>query len=92
MKRTLPVHVTAYARSKEFDATSVPDKFLSHHDLKAGTWGRLQVMAGGVTFFTEGEDEPLAVLRSVDELVICPEERHYVQLSDDAVFFVEFYK
>ncbi len=69
---------------------TVPGKLLDVHDLKAGTWGRLNVKSGEIDYFLDGEDKPLAHLKTGDTFIILPEEKHYIDISDDAVFFIEF--
>ena len=68
----------------------VPNKLLNVHDLKAGTWGRLNVKSGKIDYYLEGRAKPLAHLKPGDTFVILPEEKHYIDISDDAVFYIEF--
>ncbi len=91
-KRVLPAHVQPYAKTPVFTADTVPSRLLSHHDLKSGTWGLLHVEKGTVRFFVEDDKEPTAILNEGAPFVILPEERHYVQLSDNAAFYVAFHK
>lgn len=91
-ERFLPDDVGPSGQTLLFTNESVPDKILNHHELQAGTWGLLTVEAGTVSFFRQGEDTPVAVISSGEPFVILPEEVHYVRLSEDAQFFVTFYK
>lgn len=91
-ERNLPDDVEASGKTPLFTNDTVPDKILTHHELQVGTWGLLTVEAGTISFFRQGEDTPLAVIPAGETLVILPEEVHYVRLSEDAKFFVEFYK
>jgi len=91
-QRSLPDDVEPNGKTPLFTTETVPDKILNHHDLQAGTWGLLTVEAGTVRFFRQGDEEPLAVIPSGENFVIVPEEVHYVRLSEDASFFVTFYK
>ena len=91
-ERSLPDDVEASGKTPLFTNETVPDKILNHHELQAGTWGRLTVEAGTVSFFRQGDDAPLAVISTGKSFVIVPEEVHYVRLSEDAKFFVRFYK
>lgn len=90
--RYLPDDVEPCGKTPLFTNKSVPDKILNHHELQAGTWGLLTVEAGTVSFFRKGDDAPVAVISSEKPFVILPEEVHYVRLSEDAKFFVTFYK
>ena len=69
----------------------VPEKLLNDHDIKAGTWGRLTVINGSVDYFLEGQTVPLTTVLPESPLVILPEESHFINISDDAIFFVEFF-
>lgn len=91
-ERFLPDDVEASGKTSLFTNETVSGKILNHHELQAGTWGLLTVEAGTVSFFRQGEDAPVAVISSEKPFVILPEEVHYVRLSEDAKFFVTFYK
>lgn len=91
-QRCLPDDVEPYGKTPLFTTDTVPDKILNQHDLQAGTWGLLTVESGTVSFFRQGDDAPLAVISPEKPFVILPEEVHYVRLSEDASFFVTFYK
>lgn len=91
-ERFLPDDAEVSGKTPLFTNDTVPDKILNHHELQAGTWGLLTVEAWTVSFFRQGEDAPVAVISSEKPFVILPEEVHYVRLSEDAKFFVVFYK
>ncbi len=91
-QRDLPDDGESHGRTPLFTNETVPDKLLNHHDLQAGTWGLLTVEAGTVSYFRQGDDAPFAVIPLGETFVILPEEVHYVRLSEDAKFFVAFYK
>ena len=91
-ERSLPDDVEPHGKTPLFTSETVPDKILSHHELQAGTWGLLTVEAGTVSFFRQGDDLPVAVISCEKPFVILPEEVHHVRLSEDAKFFVTFYK
>lgn len=71
-------------------SVKVPGKLLDVHDLKPGTWGRLNVQSGEVDYYLDGGDAPLAQLKKDNTFIILPEEKHYIDISDDAIFFIEF--
>ena len=91
-ERTLPEDAEAYRQTKVFTANSVPRGLLAQHSTKAGTWGLIHVRAGQVQYFLEGEASPLATVEAGASFVVLPEEVHFVRLSDDAEFSVEFHK
>lgn len=72
------------------NSIAVPRKLLDVHDLKAGTWGRLNIKSGEVNYFLAGDEKPYVRLKKGDSFIILPEEKHYIDISDDAVFFIEF--
>lgn len=92
MKRVLPSTVTSYAQSPTFTHETVPESLLKCHNLKSGTWGHLRVEEGEITFYLDEEAEPVGIVRAGETFVILPEERHYIRVSNDARFFIEFHK
>ena len=90
--RDLPDDAEPCGKTPVFTNETVPDTILNHHQLQAGTWGLLTVEAGSVSFFRKEEDTPVSVISSEKPFVILPEEVHHVRLSEDAKFFVTFYK
>ena len=89
---TMPDTAAQYAQSPVFTSATVPKALQSVHSLKAGTWGRLVVSSGTVQYFVPGHDEPQAELSAGEVVIVAPEAKHYVKLSEDAVFQIEFWK
>lgn len=81
-----------YGGTPEFTAETVPQKLLSTHSLKAGTWGRMRVRAGCVNYYLEGEELPLKTVTPAHDHIIPPEECHFITVSADAIFQIEFWK
>ncbi|MBV1860024.1 MAG: DUF1971 domain-containing protein [Nannocystaceae bacterium] len=92
MSRSLPSDAEAYRRTKVFTANTVPRGILAQHSTKAGTWGLIHVLVGEVQYFLEGESTPLASVEAGATFVVLPQEVHFVRLSADAEFLVEFHK
>ena len=90
--RALPDDAESYRQTKVFTAQTVPRSLLAQHSTKAGTWGLIHVHAGRVEYFLEGEETPLATVPTGSSFVVLPQEVHFVRLSDDAEFSVEFHK
>jgi len=88
--RTLPAGIEKYAQSPVFSSESVPDSLLASHSTKGGTYGRIVVTKGAVAYFLKGSDEPLAQIHAGETFVILPTEEHFVRLTSDAEFLVEF--
>jgi len=85
-----PEGLEAYRSTPEFTAGTVPASLLRDHSTKTGTWGRIEVLAGEVTYVTSAPSSLTLVLQSGDTAMIPPELLHHVALSDDARFRVVF--
>jgi tellurite resistance-related uncharacterized protein len=88
---TLPEGLVLQRTTPEFTAETVPDGLRRAHQVAAGVWGRLRVLAGSVTFVAEGSGET-RLLRTGETQVIEPETAHHVEPGDDARFVVEFHR
>lgn len=88
---TLPSGVVLQRTTPVFTADTVPDGLRRAHQVAAGVWGRLRVLAGTVTFVAEESGET-RVLGAGDAQVIEPELRHHVEPDDGARFVVEFHR
>ena len=85
-----PDGLTAYRRTPEFDAASVPNALRSDHATRRGVWGRIHVLEGELTYHV---DDPIHRSYRVDpasSAVIVPEVRHRVVPGEAVRFFVEF--
>lgn len=89
---TMPDGCAKYGESPVFTAESVPEKLRASHSLKAGTWGKMRVEQGRVEYFLEGETQPLKIIEVGTVHIIPPEERHYITVSPDVRFQIEFWK
>lgn len=87
--KTLPVGIESYAQSPHFTSTTVPAKLLSVHDLKAGTWGQLNVLNGTVTYIVFGQTDGVQISAG-DIHIVPPEEKHFITVSEGVEFFIEF--
>lgn len=88
----MPTDAKRYARSLDFNHQTVPEKLLSEHNLKAGTWGMLCVDKGEVRYFRAGCDTPDVILRSGDLHVIPTQQMHFIQVGENAKFYIEFWR
>lgn len=88
--KSLPSRVSAYKRTPDFTADTVPGGLLNQHHTKAGVWGLLHVERGSVEYVIGGSERH----RLTPELpgVIEPEVRHHIRPAPDAVFYIEFYR
>jgi len=89
--KTLPAHVTAYKRTPEFTATSIPKGLLRAHSTRSGTWGKIVVLEGRLRYrILEPEVEEIE-LSPEQPGVVEPLVRHEVAALGEVAFYVEFY-
>lgn len=88
----LPDTVEKYAESPEFTHETVPDKLTSVHDTKAGTWGRLVVLEGALTYVVPGPPESRTLVDTGSTAIIEPTVPHHVEIDGPVRFKVEFLK
>tara|TARA_B100000029_G_scaffold315184_2_gene307609 strand:- start:312 stop:521 length:210 start_codon:yes stop_codon:yes gene_type:complete len=69
----------------------VPASLLSEHRTKPGVWGLIHVTQGTVIYQITGATEPIELTGHTPG-VIEPETLHSVRPSDNAVFYVEFWR
>jgi tellurite resistance-related uncharacterized protein len=87
----LPAGVEWVRTTPEFTVATVPAGLLREHQVAAGVWGVLRVVAGSVRFVWEGTGAERSVSAG-QALVIAPETPHHVEPEPDARFVVEFYR
>ena len=87
----MPHDVIAYNKTSNFQKSTVPKGLLKSHNTKAGVWGLLTVLKGVVKYIIEDSNEEY-ILNSELKGVIEPEIKHHIVPSEDALFFIEFYK
>lgn len=87
-----PDGLEAYRSTAEFTVASVPAGLLRDHSTRAGTWGRIEVLSGDVTYVTAAPSDRRLVLDTGDSAMIPPELPHHVALSAHARFRVVFLK
>lgn len=92
MENALPVGVRKYAETPLYDEKSVPDKLTSKHNLKAGVWGRLCVIAGKLEYNIPDAPSQTRLIDAGGYLLIKPEQVHFVAPVGHVEFKVEFYR
>lgn len=86
----LPDGVEVYKQTPVFDQRSIPSGLRRDHRLKPGTWGRIVVLEGRLSYEI-AEPEPLAwVLAPGISGIIAPETAHRVEPVGAVRFRVEF--
>lgn len=91
-ERELPEDSAPYSQTRWFTASSMPAKLGKDHRTKPGVWGKIHVKEGQVRYFLQGASDPLMVLDAGTHGIVLPEETHFVEVSDDVEFCVEFWK
>lgn len=90
--KKLPSDVTAYKRTPTFNNDTVPEGLLNNHNTKAGTWGRITVIEGGI-LYTILEPATEEYELSVDVAgIVEPTVLHKIALREATSFYVEFYR
>ncbi len=92
MLRELPPGLTKYSETQCFDETSVPEKLTSAHNTKPGVWGKLVVLSGELHYVIPGPPEERHRVNAGDYAVIEPTIVHFVELTENTSFRVEFYR
>ena len=85
----LPEGLSAYKKTKAFDAKSVPKGLLNDHTTKAGTWGRIVVAEGRLLYTIDQESW---VLQPGVVGIVEPMVPHRVTPQGPVLFHVEFLK
>jgi tellurite resistance-related uncharacterized protein len=88
---TMPLGLTLVRTTPEFGSDTVPAGLLRSHQVAAGLWGRLRVLAGEVRFVFACDPPAVQDLHAGDHVDIPPETPHHVEPRADSRFIVEFY-
>ena len=92
MATNLPDDVRKYSETPVYSEQTVPDKLTAEHDLKAGVWGKLCVIAGRLDYHVPGEPDLKRAIKTGEHVVIEPRQVHFVRPIGDVQFKVEFYR
>ena len=89
----LPNNVTPYKRTPNFTHETVPRGLLKDHSTKAGTWGVLTVLSGTLLYHITQTQPPQSYELGVEDAgIIVPEQKHYLELTGETEFYLEFYR
>lgn len=92
MRKDLPSDLVEYKRTPEFSRLSVPAALLSSHSTKTGTWGKIVVLEGSLTYrILEPEVEEL-LLDPQRPGIVEPVTRHEIETHAEARFYIQFYR
>ncbi|MBL8930409.1 MAG: DUF1971 domain-containing protein [Kineosporiaceae bacterium] len=87
----LPPGLEVVRVTPTFDENTVPAGLLAAHQVAAGVWGRLVVLAGTVRFVFE-HDGATHDLTAGDTVAIPPERPHHLELTGPVQLAVEFHR
>jgi tellurite resistance-related uncharacterized protein len=89
--KSLPAQALPYKRTAEFTHSSVPNGLLRSHRTKPGTWAKIVVLEGALTYRILEPAVEEVVLTPERYGVVEPEVRHEVVPRPGVRFYVEFY-
>ncbi len=88
----LPAGIVLARVTPTFDHHTVPAGLLAAHRVADGTWGRLIVHTGTLTFrFEDDPDHPITV-DAGRHVLIPPGRPHHLELDGPVTFAVELYR
>lgn len=90
--KPLPDNVTHYKQTPEFTQDTVPAGLLAAHQTKAGTWGRIVVLAGELEYRILEPELQVILLNATTPGVVEPTVLHEVEPRGAVRFLVEFYR
>lgn len=97
MKHSIPAHYTHTRATPFWDKNSVPKALLTHHNTKAGVYGRLSVMQGAVKYFgfadAQSTEPDMEIIIKAGTFGISPPQKwHHIELmTDDTYFNIDFF-
>lgn len=90
---TLPDHVKPYRELGPFTADTIPRGLFSNHSTKAGVWGQVTVHSGSVRYvITEPGEEESILLDADTPGIVCPQQRHHLELKGPVELGITFLK
>lgn len=90
--KELPVNVTSYKKTPEFDESSIPKGLLKAHQTKEGVWGKIVVLEGKLEYKINEPTSEKVILDNNKYGVVEPTILHEVKAIGEVKFHVEFYK
>lgn len=90
--KSLPTNVAPYKRTPEFTAETVPAGLLHGHTTKAGTWGKIVVLEGTLTYRILEPTIEEVLLTPDTYGVVEPTIEHEVAPHPGVRFYIEFHR
>ena len=88
----LPPEVEPYRTIGPFDAETLPAGLRRTHSLKEGSWGRIDLLSGELTFTWEDDQGGEERLCAPAELVVPPQAAHHVEPAGQIELTITFYR
>ncbi|MEM6381619.1 MAG: DUF1971 domain-containing protein [Pseudomonadota bacterium] len=91
----LPPKAHPYRTTPAFTPSTVPAALLAMHRTKAGVWGRIDVLEGGLAvsrFDTLGAPIAKQIVEAGGHAIVEPQEPHAVAFATAGRFTVTFFK
>lgn len=90
--KPLPSTIEFYRRTPEFTEVTVPDGLRKAHRTRAGVWGRIVVLEGGLLYRIHASPAEEFRLDRDNPGVIEPGVEHEVEPLGQVRFLIEFYR
>ena len=91
-RKTIPGGYTAYRQTPVFNSTTVPTGLRHQHATKTGIWGIIHVVSGTLIYRIYHPFDSEETLDSKTQGIVLPEVEHDVQPTENAEFYVEFWR
>lgn len=88
----LPSGLEHVRTTRVFDHDSVPAGLLAAHRIAPGTWGRLVVRSGNLTFSWEDRTSEQLQVGAGEDVIIPPDKPHHLVIDAPVEFVVEFHR
>lgn len=90
--KMLPAHLNPQQRTDIFTNDTIPKGLLRDHQLKAGTWGKIEVLKGKLSLRFVNEEDDTHVITKGNPGYVPPTKLHQIEASEEVEFFIEFYQ
>ena len=90
--KELPVNVTSYKKTPDFDESSIPKGPLKAHQTKEGVQGKISVSEGKLEYKINEPESEIVILDKKKYGVVEPTFLHEVKAIGEVKFHVGFYK
>jgi tellurite resistance-related uncharacterized protein len=86
-----PEGLVVCGRSPDFTAQTVPAALLETHALEVGTWGRIHLIAGSLSYTLQNGIPRTFALHADAFGIIPPGITHHLTVKERVIFYVEFF-